>query len=259
MTNYKHITSTDNPRYKQLRKLAHSPRERRKSGQTLLDGAHLLHTLAQIKGSPLLFILRDGSEQDDEIQRGLAVFPKVEKVVLTPALFDALSPVDTPTGILTLYSPPSQPPVEARCAVLLENIQDPGNLGSILRTAAAAGADAVYLSRGCTEAWSPKALRAAMGAHFVMPIYEREELEEVCAHFPMVIATTLGAEHSLYDLDLSGKLAFLFGNEGAGLGAALAAQASHRIRIPMPGKVESLNVAAAAAVCLYERVRQVGP
>jgi TrmH family RNA methyltransferase len=142
--------------------------------------------------------------------------------------------------------------------LLLEDIQDPGNLGSMLRTAAAAGADTVYLSKGCTDAWSPKALRGGMGAQFQLALHEHADLITAARDFPgKVIATSLAAGDSLYALDLRGPSAFVFGNEGAGLSAELLAAASHRIRIPMPGQMESLNAAAAAAICLFERVRQL--
>lgn len=254
----KQITSADNPQYKQLKKLATNARERRKCGQTLLDGVHLLQALADVGGEVELLIVRQGSGADVEVHACIECFPNAPVIELTTALFDELSPVETPVGILALYTIPQPDDSTPECAVLLENIQDPGNIGAILRTAAAAGVNAVYLSKGCAEAWSPKVLRAAMGAHFVLAIYEQQDLVQLSAHLPLVIATRLDTQQSLYDLNLHGQVAFLFGNEGAGLSDELAACATNNIRIPMPGKMESLNVAAAAAVCLFERVRQRG-
>lgn len=252
----KHITSADNARYKHLKKLAGSARERRTSGQTLLDGVHLLQAVAEAGASVDMLVLRQGSEDEAEIQACARRFPAVPALMLAPALFDALSPVETPAGILALYTIPEPEQRQLNSAVLLENIQDPGNLGSILRSAAAAGVDAVYLSRGCAEAWSPKALRAGMGAHFTIAIYEQCELTALPHQFDSIVATRLGAMKSVYDLDLKGRVAFLFGNEGAGLSPELAALATYEVKIPMPGRIESLNVAAAVAVCLFERVRQ---
>ena len=252
----KQITSADNPQYKQLKKLASNARERRKSGQTLLDGVHLLQALADAGGTVDLLIVRQGCGTDGEIYGCLQGFPGAPVIELGSALFDELSPVETPVGIMALYTLPEPDEITPECAVLLESIQDPGNIGAILRTAAAAGVNAVYLSKGCAEAWSPKVLRAAMGAHFVVAIYEQQDLLARAAQMPMVVATRLDADDALYALDLRGPMAFLFGNEGAGLGDGLAACATHNVHIPMPGKVESLNVAAATAVCLFERVRQ---
>lgn len=251
-----YISSSDNPQFKQLKKLASSARERRKAGLTLLDGVHLLTALAEAGGQPEQLILREGADADPEVAACLAQFTGVKTLLLDAALFTAISPVETPVGIMAVLAPMPPLATESKCGVLLENIQDPGNLGSMLRTAAAAGADAVYLSKGCVEAWSPKVLRAGMGAHFALNIFEQQELAAVLRQYPNSVATSLHAEQSLYELDLRGPTAFVFGNEGAGLSEELIATSSSRVRIPMPGPTESLNVAAACAVCLFERVRQ---
>ena len=129
-------------------------------------------------------------------------------------------------------------------------------MGSILRSAAAAGCDAVYLSAACADAWSPKVLRAAMGGHFVMNVHENADLLAVANNFSgTVYAAALSATSSIYSSNLRDNIAFAIGNEGAGLTQDLLAR-SVPITIPMPGKVESLNAAAAAAICLFEAVRQ---
>ncbi len=253
----KQIRSADNPQFKLLKKIAGASRERRKLGQTLLDGVHLLSALADSGGAPRLLVLRADADSAPEIMLCATRFADTPRIVLSAALFDQLSPVEHPTGILGLLDIPQVAPQASACSVLLENIQDPGNLGSILRSAAAAGVDAVYLSQGCAEAWSPKALRAGMGAHFVLALHEQQVLSEVAAQCVVVVATTLSATQLLYETDLTGQVAFLFGNEGAGLSPDLLARATCQVTIPMPGKVESLNVAAAAAICLFERVRQL--
>lgn len=254
---YKIIRSVDNSQYKKIKKLAHSARERRKQKITLLDGIHLLNALADTNGDIELIILRQNEENSPEIKSCLDRFPGAPILIFSSALFTAVSPVETPTGILALYKTKTFRPEQNDCAVLLENIQDPGNLGTIFRTAAAAGVDTIYLSKGCAEAWSPKVLRAAMGAHFFLAIKEQQDLARICLNFPLSIATQLDASHSLYDLDLSSdRTAFLFGNEGSGLSRSLASQATHNIKISMHGKIESLNVAATAAICLFERIRQ---
>lgn len=253
----KQISSAENPQYKLLKKIAVAGRERRKLGQTLLDGVHLLTALADSGGQPRLIVLREDAAAAPEIAHCLARFMDTPRIILSAALFDKIAPVEHPAGIVGLLDIPQPILQKANCCVLLENIQDPGNLGSILRSAAAAGVDAVYLSQGCTEAWSPKALRAGMGAHFGLLIHEQQALAEVAAQYDSVLATTLGAAQSLYTRDLTGQIAFLFGNEGAGLSPELLAHSTCQIKIPMPGQVESLNVAAAVAICLFERVRQL--
>lgn len=255
----KHLSSRDNPLFKELAKLAGSARLRKKSGQALLDGAHLLAAYLGADGKPLHVLVNGTATQDGEIAALLDKLPGVPQTQLDDRLFAELSELKTPSGVLVLIAQP-QPEISAarsRFALLLEDIQDPGNLGSLLRSAAAAGCDAVFLSEGCADAWSPKVLRAGMGGHFALSIHEAADLPAVAASFEgMVLAATLAAGTSLYSCDLRGKLAFALGNEGAGLSAALLAAASQRIAIPMPGKTESLNVAAAGAVCLFEAVRR---
>jgi len=256
MPSVKHITSLENPHYKLLKKIASSARERRKTAQTLLDGVHLLNALADAGGTPDLIALKAGKGTDAEIEACLSRFPDVPRLVFSEALFDSLSPVEHPTGVLGLITIVAPPQHRQQFCVLLEAIQDPGNLGAMLRTAAAAGVDAVYLSKGCAEVWSPKALRAGMGAQFALALYEHADLALIARELKFLVATALNAKQSVYDLDLSGPVAFVFGNEGAGLSDELLDAATHQVKIPMPGKVESLNVAAAAAVCLFECVRQ---
>jgi TrmH family RNA methyltransferase len=141
-------------------------------------------------------------------------------------------------------------------ALLLEDIQDPGNLGSLLRTAAAAGVEVVWCSQGCTDAWSPKALRGGQGAHAILPIVERANLDEVVAQFTGQILAASPVGEAMYALNMQTPTAWMIGNEGAGLSEDLMAKASYRVAIPMPGKIESLNAAAAGAICLFEVVRQ---
>jgi RNA methyltransferase, TrmH family len=253
------VSSRDNPLFKELVKLGSSARARHKAGQTLLDGAHLLAAYLDAGFKPLHILLNAAAVQDDEIAALLARVSDVAITQLDDKLFAELTELKTPTGLLALIelSQPEASVENSRFALLLEDIQDPGNLGSMLRSAAAAGCDAVFLSPACADAWSPKVLRAAMGGHFCLNIYERQDLLSVAGKFPgMLLATSLRATRSLYECDLFGNLAFMMGNEGAGLSDGLQALATHPVTIPMPGKIESLNAAAAAAICLFEAVRQ---
>jgi TrmH family RNA methyltransferase len=257
------IRSRDNPLFKELAKLSGSARQRDKARQTLLDGAHLLAAYLDSGNQPRHILLNAAALNDGEIAGLLLRIAGVPVTQLEDKLFAGLSELQTPTGILALIDLP-QPDgtiADSRFALLLEDIQDPGNLGSMLRSAAASGCDAVFLSAGCADAWSPKVLRAAMGGHFVLRIYERQDLAGVAKAFPgTLLAASLQATRSLYDCDLRGHVAFLAGNEGAGLSSGLLNLATQQIVIPMPGKVESLNAAAATAICLFEAVRQrAGP
>jgi TrmH family RNA methyltransferase len=268
----KFITSRDNPTFKELAKLQESSRQRRVSGLTLLDGVHLVEAYFAL-GEPKKLVVSEIGHENSEIRFLLEKMTKVtegganrEVIVLSDSLFREVSTVKTATGLMAVVSIPSPETIPVRkiekgesFSVLLEAIQDPGNVGSILRSAAAAGASDVYLSEGCADAWAPKTLRGAMGAHFLVRIHEQVALAQVARGFKgKVIATILGAKKSLYQMRLTGPIAFVFGNEGAGLTDELLEAAHERITIPMPGGAESLNAAAAAAVCFFERVRQMG-
>lgn len=249
------IQSRENPFYKELVKLAGSARQRNKAGQTLLDGAHLLSAYLDAGCRPLHVLL--SSSANAECSELISRLHDVPVTQLDDKLFAELSELKTTTGIMALIEIPEPPTAAASFALLLEDIQDPGNLGSMLRSAAAAGCDAVYLSQGCADAWSPRVLRAAMGGHFCLAIYESQNLQTVARAFSgMLLATSLQATRTLYECDLTGPVAFMMGNEGAGLSGDLLLLATHPLTIPMPGKVESLNVAAATAICLFETVRQ---
>jgi RNA methyltransferase, TrmH family len=179
-------------------------------------------------------------------------------ISLPDAMFAEISPVETPVGVLALIETPKPKPAHhVDFCVMLEDIQDPGNLGSILRSAAAAGVEHVFLSAHCAFPWSPKVIRAGMGAHFLLSLHEGADLSRIALSFKgKVVAASLGATQSIYQTDLRGPIALLIGNEGAGLSEAMLEVATTQISIPMPGKMESLNAAAAAAICLFERVRQ---
>lgn len=252
----KHITSKDNPFYRALLELADDRQARRERGQTLLDGEHLLEEALKAGLRPGLLILVEDLAATSPWQDRL---PDIPTVILSGALLRKLSPVATPTGIMAVLDIP-KPAAGTHTApfiMMLDAIQDPGNLGALLRIAAAAGVGAVYLSKGCADAWSPKALRGGQGAQFRLDIHEEVDLLAVGQAFPgRLHAAVPRAPRSLYGLDLTGPTGFVFGNEGAGLDASLT-QAAQAFSIPMPGDMESLNVAAAAAVCLFERVRQL--
>ncbi|MER2553633.1 MAG: RNA methyltransferase [Thauera sp.] len=258
----KTITSRDNPLVKRLHALAHSARDRRQLGETVLDGAHLVEAAVGARWPLKAVICSASGLTHPEHPRLLdAIAAAVPRYQLSDNLFRHVSPVDTPSGVLAIIDLPQSAPPEplADSVVVLDAVQDPGNLGTILRTAAAAGIGRVLLGAGCAQAWSPRVLRAAMGAHFVLEI---EDGIDACARlkgYPgRCLATALGEGASaLYGLDLRRPVAWLFGAEGQGLSPDLLACADQRVIIPMAAGVESLNVGAAVAVCLFEQARQM--
>ena len=253
------IASADNAHFKALEKLAHSARERRKRGHSVLDGTHLLAALLDSGREPESVFVDAAGEANPEIATLLARVGSAPVYRLADALFRAVSTVETPTGVIVVAATPegTAAPPTAGFVLLLEDVQDPGNVGTMLRTAAAAGVEHVLLSKTCAFAWSPKVLRAAMGAHFILDIAEGVDLVAWLGEFAGVsIALAPRARSAVYDLDLSGPIAFIVGNEGAGLSPEIARAASVRAGLPMPGRMESLNAASAAAACLFEAVRQ---
>lgn len=258
----KAISSRDNPLIKHWRGLLEDARYRRQAGASLLDGAHLLQAAADA-GVALRCVAVTAQARGREEVIGLLenlVPARCEIVELPDALMRQVSPVETPSGVLAEIALPvaTSGLDQARDVLFLERIQDAGNLGTLLRTAAAAGVQQIKLSPGCVHVWSPKVLRAGMGAHFVLDIEEEVSGADLLASWmSSSIATSLSADaRPLYALDLHGPCLWLFGSEGAGLSEVLCAASRIRTRIPMAAGSESLNVAAAAAVCLFEQYRQ---
>lgn len=253
------IQSRENPQFKALVKLASSSRERRRAGSTVIEGEHLVRAFQESGGVAETILASQRAFARSDIQTLVESVPADSRLVLADALLARISQLVSAAGVAAVIRTPQPGPVPqapVNC-VLLESIQDPGNLGSILRTAVAAGIRHVFLSRDSVFAWAPKVIRAGMGAHFSLSIFQDIDLSESARTFRgAVVAMEPRAIASLYDLDLKGPVAWVFGNEGAGLSEEIGRIAGHRVRIPMPGSAESLNVAAAAAVCLFEQVRQ---
>lgn len=265
------IQSRDNPQYKQLKQWASSAQARRKSGMTLLDGVHLCDAWLTHRGVPALCVVAESALGHPEVAAILAQCeskanenPGVgECVLLSDALFSPLGQVEHGVGILFVVKVPSPAssghasPSLQSAALLLDSVQDPGNLGTILRTAAAAGVQQIFCGPGTAVAWSPKVLRAGMGAHFVLEINEDVDLAQLIQRASLpVYATQPDAPNSIYTTDLRAPSAWLFGHEGRGVSEKLLALANERLSIPQSTQVESLNVAASVAVCLFEQRRQ---
>jgi RNA methyltransferase, TrmH family len=252
------VTSRDNPVVKRLRALATDAREIRSQGRAILDGPHLIEAYRHHDGIPELLVVSDSGAENAEIAVLIKHYAAIELITLPDGLFREVSGVVAPAGIMAEIRVPDSPThsIQDYC-VLLDAVQDAGNVGTILRTAAAANIREIVLGKGCAGAWTPRVLRAAQGAHFGLRIREQADLAKVIAEYPGVsVATVAKGGTALYELDLRGPVAWLFGNEGAGLKDELAALASRRATIPIAGDTESLNVAAAAAICIFEGMRQ---
>lgn len=251
------LTSLQNPKLKALRSL-HSKKGRREAGRFLLETTKLVHEALQSR-----WPLEEVYATEEWLARYGA--PAGTPVTLVAErVFSQLVTTETPEGVLAVARLPqaAELPAATRtaCYVVADALQDPGNLGTIIRTADAVGATAVLVGPGTVDPYSPKVVRATMGSLFHLPVLVRPELyaelRALRSRGVALLATALRTERSLYDLDLSGPLAWLVGNEGAGLTPEAVALASEAVSIPMPGAAESLNASVATAVCLYETLRQ---
>jgi TrmH family RNA methyltransferase len=239
-------------------------------GLSVIEGVHLVEAFLARHGPPRQLVVAQRTlaaieaQPDGELAR-IVRAAGVEAIVLADRLFAQISQVEHGAGPIAVVATP-RPPLPDRLdddAVYLDRVQDPGNVGSVLRTCAAVGVRRVIASPGTAFCWSPKVLRAGMGAHFHLDIHEGVAPDALLERLAVVaMATTAGAPLVLYDADLRAPRVWLLGNEGQGLAPELlAAPGLARIAIPQTPAVESLNVGVAAAVCLYEQLRQrrLGP
>ena len=248
------ITSKDNARVKRWAKLVQDARARREEGRVVLEGPHLVAEALQAGLAPLAVVVSESGLKREDVQKLLG---RRDPVVLADKVFKAIADAETPQGIAAEIVMPAIEP-KGHC-VFLEGVQDPSNVGAIVRTAAAFGAGEVVLDRGCADAWSPKTLRAGMGGHFKLALRQVSDLGKALEAFDgTILCTVLSGGIALPEAELKGRLGWIFGSEGGGISEAVARRAAVRVRIPMAPGNESINVAAAAAICLYEAFSGTG-
>ncbi len=256
----KQITSARNEQLKHVAKLLSHGKTRREHGQTVLEGVHLLQVYLQAGGEPLQVYVPENKRHLHEVAALLAQLPENRITLASAGVLPKISGLAEAEEVLALIDIPAPGalPQQGDC-VVLDRVQDPGNVGTIMRSAAAAGVKQLVLGKDCADVWAPKVLRAGMGAHFLLNVFERVDLAQWCAGYGGNIwATALSEtnERNLYRMDLTRPAAWVFGNEGSGVDAELLARVTGCVKIPMAGQTESLNVAMAATVCLFEQMRQ---
>lgn len=253
------ITSRENPDFRFWLRLAQARVGRTEVDRVLLEGRHLCEAWCEHSGAPLVLIVGESMQPQPWVRDLWQACEASRRIVLQDGLARLLSQVEHGPAVFCVVAPP-RPALPERIAqgcLWLDRVQDPGNLGTLLRTAAAAGLQWAMLSPGCAQAWSPKVLRSGQGAHFALRIHEHVDLAALAGRLDVPLAvTTLERARSLYDVDLRKPCVWLFGNEGQGVAPDLLACATTRVHIPQEPAVESLNVAAAAAICLFEQRRQ---
>lgn len=256
------ITSPQNPKLKLVRALQGHAKARRKENAFLVEGVRLLEEALAAKWK-IRFALYDRSlsERGKKLLRSLE---DVEIEEVDAALLKSVSDTETSQGILAVLDHVQLPTpnivpegYSPDFLLILDQIRDPGNLGTLLRTAAAAGVDAVILPPGTTDAFSPKVLRAGMGAHFRTPIISAgwEEINEIVRGLTVYLAVMAG-DVVYTEANLKDACALVIGGEADGASQSARDLATMRVHIPMPGEMESLNAAVAGAILIFEVLRQ---
>ena len=256
------LTSLKNPWVKQLRKL-HQAKYRRSQQQFLLEGTHLVQE-AIATHYPLVAVCATQHWQDRHPELWRQLQTNVDRQMLvSPEVLGAMATTSTPDGVIAVACQQAYPPgtqTAPKLGIALETLQDPGNLGTVIRTAAAVGSDGLWLSEGSVDLTHPKVLRASAGQWFRVPKQMTPDLYlQLSAWKDMgcqVLATAAEGALPYWEMDLKLPTVLVLGNEGAGLSSEVIAAASQVISIPMHRTVESLNVGVAAAVILFEALRQ---
>jgi TrmH family RNA methyltransferase len=252
------LTSPKNPRIQQIRKLQSNARARRDNGLFVVEGVRLVEEAQSAGWKPevLLYTEDLGERGRQTVDRYTAL--GVESLAVLPHVMQVASDTQTPQGILAVMPlPQAEVPPYPDFLLIADGVRDPGNLGTLLRTALAAGVQAVILPPGGVDAFSPKVVRAGMGAHFRLPILSMDwkTLGPALAGLNLFLADAAG-EQSLFEARFEAPLALIIGGEAWGAGDQAAEMASQRVHIPMPGGAESLNAAVAGAILMFEVVRQ---
>lgn len=243
------ITSRDNPLIKRIRQLVRDPVAYRKLGQVWLEGDHLGRALAArgFQADVGIFCETNSASAMDEYG-----FIATKNIIVPGALYADLTALETPSNMGFLWSPPVDSGLEPNApTVVLDRVQDAGNVGSILRSAAAFGFKQVLALKGTASLWSGKVVRAGMGAHFGLRLAELASADDVGQLAVPLLVTSSHQGQWLHQSTLPWPCAWVMGHEGQGVGEALFAMATHHVRIAQPGGEESLNVAAAAAICFH--------
>lgn len=253
------ITSSQNPKLKLVRALQGRPKERREAGAFLIEGVRLVKE-ALSAGWPIRFVLYS----DGLSERGEKVIEKLKSANLEVEdvagdLLQSVSETESSQGILAVLELTIVPlPAFPNFLLIPDQIRDPGNLGTLIRSAAAAGVQAILLPPETTDAFAPKVVRAGMGAHFRLPIrsMEWDEIEQICEQASLQVLLADMAGRSCWETDFHGALALIVGGEAEGASEPARKLANASVSIPMPGEAESLNAGVAGSVLMFEVVRQ---
>lgn len=252
------ITSDKNQMVKLTKALLTQARQRKKQGQTVIEGIHLMDAALR-SDYPLAQVLLSASARSHpEVQQILSRLPTYTSILtLSDSLYATIRSLGTGVDIMAIITVPATAlPIINNDCLILNDVQDSGNVGTLLRTAAAVGIETVLCTTNTAQAWSPKTLRAGMGAHFALTIYENLAIIDILNKVKVpLLATSSHTDTLIYDYDLRDSVAWIMGHEGQGVTDELM-QCATPIALPQPNGQESLNVAIAGSLCLYETLRQ---
>ncbi len=252
------IVSDKNQTVKLAKALLTQARQRKKQGQTILEGTHLIDAALRSDYPFVQILLAESAHKHPEVQQILTRLPTYTSILtLSDTLYQSIRSLGTGIDMMAMINipAPSLSIVNYDC-LILNDVQDSGNVGTLLRTAAAVGINTVLCTSGTAQAWSPKTLRAGMGAQFALNIYEGLGNQDILDYVRVpLLATSSHTDTLIYEHDLSAPVAWIMGHEGQGVCDELM-QCATPIALPQPNGQESLNVAIAGALCLYETLRQ---
>ena len=256
------ITSKDNELIKHIKKLK-DKKERDLSNEYIIEGIKLIQEAIQENAKIKQIIICDDCEKTESIPKDLMYeIAKQECIYVTNKIFETITEVMNPQGILAIIEKQSkeiQIDDKQDIILALDNIQDPGNLGTILRTADSIGLTQILVSKGTADCYNPKVVRSTMGAIFRVKIIECEDLvktlKEIKKHKFEIVVSSLQTDNSIYDINYHKKV-IVIGNEANGVKKEIQDLADKKIKIPMLGKTESLNASVATGIILYEYIRQ---
>ena len=252
--NYKLIESKNNLFYKKLKKIYSNSSFRKDKNQTILDGPHLIKSFFQ--HSVPVAIIKDSGIETLEVENLISSL-NCPCYSLSHELFLQLSELKSSTGILALVDIPKPKLSKSNGLILLlDGIQEPGNLGSILRTAKATNTNSIILSKTCADLWSPKTLRGSQGVQFSLKCDVDQDLNEWILNYEHDVMALTTRGESLFKKTLNSNMAILVGNEGKGISKSLLKNITGTISLPMHKEVESINVGSAVSVFMYEHYRQ---
>lgn len=259
------ISSSQNPIIKEVKALRER-KHRDSLKKYFIEGKKIVAEAFSFPSDVDYILISEFLENSNEIDETVNFCSINEKklIMVPDKVFSEISDTKTPQGFLAVMNQPSlsihRLPASSSFIIILDSLQDPGNLGAIIRTADAAGVDAIFLSKGSVDIYNPKVLRSTMGSIFHLPIYRYDsfiELKIILQENKFKLLTThLKGDSNLYDLELNNPIAIIIGNEANGVSSEIANDADYLVKIPMPGKAESLNASVAASIIVYECLRQ---